>query len=137
MVYIVSFLMLGVNRAGEILKDIKAQSKGGDLRTIHDFVAGIADKISLKTIHPSQIKESMKKNCKNIVEKTWFKVVYRMMLKAKQLLKTCIDNVPSSNWGDIVSVLLSAYRNKVFFNQSVFGGNKANYEKIRKGIFNF
>jgi hypothetical protein len=54
------------------------------------------------------------------------------MMKAKQLLKTCINNVPSSNWEDVVTHLLMAYRNKVFFNQSIFGGNKANYEKIRK-----
>jgi hypothetical protein len=41
MVYLVSFLMMGINRSGEILKDLKSQTKGGDLRTIHYFIADI------------------------------------------------------------------------------------------------
>jgi hypothetical protein len=35
-------------------------------------------------------------------------------------------------------VLVSAYSNKIFFNQSIFGGSISQYEKIRKNaIFNF
>jgi len=137
MVYLVSFLMMGINRSGEILKDRKSQAKGGDLRTIHDFIASIAEKINLNTINPKQIKEKMRQNCKDISNKPWFSVIVRVMKKAKDLLKICQSSVTISNWAAMVSTLLSAYKNKIFFNQAVFGGNKLNYEKTRKETFCF
>jgi hypothetical protein len=42
MIYLISFLMLGINRSGEILKYLKSQTQGGDLRTLHYFIKNIA-----------------------------------------------------------------------------------------------
>jgi len=128
MVYLISFLMLGINRSGEILKDLKSQATGGDLRTIHDFIANVAEKIDLNTINNrKQIKQKMKQNCSHIATKPWFSVIVRVMRKVKDLLKISQNNVTVSDWSVMVTTLLSSYKNKIFFNQSVFGGNKANY----------
>jgi hypothetical protein len=64
--------------------------------------------------------------------------VYRVIKKVKQLLKTCLDSVPSTDWKTIIQILIHAYRNKLFFNQSIFGANKNMYEKLRSNtVFNF
>jgi hypothetical protein len=74
----------------------------------------------------------MKQNCKILSDKPWFNVIVRVMKKAKDLLKLCPSNRTTSNWPDILSTLITSYKSKIFFNQSIFGGNKRNYEKIRK-----
>jgi len=103
MVYLVSFLMLGINRSSEILKDLKSQAKGGDLRTIHDFVANIAEKIDLNTINNrNQMKQKIKQNCSHISNKPWFSVIVRVMMKAKELLKICENKIPVSDWSVMV-----------------------------------
>ena len=45
---------------------------------------------------------------------------------------------PSIDWKAVRQVLVAAYSNKIFFNQSVFGGSTNQYEKIRSNTtFNF
>jgi len=80
----------------------------------------------------------MTRNCSNISQKPWFKTIYRVILRVKNLLKTCQNNIISTNWKDVIDVISLTYRNKIFFNQSNFGGNKNTFEKTRDGfVFDF
>ena len=128
MIYIVSFIMIASNQAGAILKDIKNMfNGGGDIKIIHDFISSIADKIKIKIIESKHILIAMRKNCSNIIDKNWFKIIYRVMLRVKNLLKTCQTTVISTNWQDVISTLKRTYRNKIFFNQSLYGGPKTTF----------
>lgn len=62
-------------------------------------------------------------------EKPWFNILVKILIKTKQLLVASSNNLlaPSNKWNDILAILVSVYRNKLFFNQSVFGGNKKKY----------
>lgn len=66
----------------------------------------------------------MTKACTYIAEKPWFNVVCRIMIKAKQLFRTCSNFVPETDWNKIVKILVDSFGNRLFFNQSTFGGNK-------------
>ncbi len=59
-------------------------------------------------------------------------------MRVKQLFRNCNNSVPSTDWNEVVKALVTAYSNKVFFNQSLFGGNKNTFDKLRKNaLFNF
>lgn len=71
---------------------------------------------------------------------SWFNLLIRIMVKVRQLSKRNSNNLPApvSQWGDILNIFKNCYSNKVFFNQSLFGGNKKQYEKIHlKESFNY
>lgn len=59
--------MVASNASGTIMKDIKTQFKGGDIKVIHDFISSIANKINLRVTDHWQISNQMKINCKNII----------------------------------------------------------------------
>jgi hypothetical protein len=126
--------MMGMPIASGLLDYLKSQYKGSDLKVIHDFLISTGEKINLRSIKSDQIFVELKKNCPLIYRKPWCRILFRVFSKANQLLKKCINYVPSTNWSDIMNILLSCYRNKVFFNQSLFGGNKSLYEKYRKEV---
>jgi hypothetical protein len=125
---------MGMPIASGLLDYLKPLSKGSDLKVIHDFLIETGEKINLRYIESTQILVELKKNCPLIYGKPWCRILFRVLSKANQLLKKCINYVPSTNWNDIMNTLLSCYRNKVFFNQSLFGGNKSLYEKYRKEV---
>jgi len=58
------------------------------------------------------------------------------MAKCKQLMAASSSNLlaASSEWDKIVSIMAVTYKNKVFFNQSLFGGNNRLYEKITRNL---
>jgi hypothetical protein len=130
--------MVASNLSGEILKYIKTVHQGGDIKIIHDFIAKICQDISLHTLKENQILNTIKQNCPNVANKSWLMTIYRVIKKVKQLYSTCSNFVPSTDWKDITKILINAYRNKIFFNQSIFGANKNMFEKLRANTtFNF
>lgn len=106
MIYLVSFFMMGSVATADILTYLKGQYKGSDLKIIHDFLIDIAGKINLPFIEATQIMPELKKNCSLISQKPWIRILFRVFCKARQLLKSCSNYVPSINWGIIVEILL-------------------------------
>lgn len=55
------------------------------------------------------------------------------MKKTKELLKANKDNMaaPVNEWETILKIFLRSYSNSIFFNQSLFGGCKNLFEKLR------
>jgi hypothetical protein len=140
-IYLVSFFMMGMNLSGEILKFVKEASKvQGDLRAIHDFIARIMKEINISNVtNTASLADEMIKNCQYVAKRTWFKTIVRIIFKVIQITKLMpFSAPPSTDWEAVKRVLVSAYRNKIFFNQSIFGGSISQYEKISKNtIFNF
>lgn len=83
----------------------------------------------------------MKMKCSpELKSKGFFNVLIKIMVKAKQLLAANNSNVPAPNnkWDDIMKIFMADYKSRLFFNRSLFGGNKTKYEKIRGGVeFNY
>ena len=72
--------------------------------------------------------------------KAFFNILVKIMIKTKQLLTANSNNIPapSSQWDLIMTIFKASYQNRLFFNRSLFGGNKTKYEKIRGGVkFNY
>lgn len=135
MIYLVSFFMMGVNALKDIIGYLKVQKQAkSDIRAIHDFLIEVGARIDLPHIEANEIKSELRKNCPNIYSKSWGPLLSRVLGKACQLLKQCTNYVPNTNWNKIIEILLICYRNKIFFNQSLFGGNKNFYEKCRPGV---
>ena len=55
------------------------------------------------------------------------------MVKAKQLMSASSSTLVASGseWNKVLRIMTAAYQNKVFFNHSLFGGDKKLYEKVR------
>lgn len=124
--------MMGVNALKDIISSLKIQKQvKSDIRAIHDFLLEIGSKINLPHIDANEIKAELRKNCPNVYKKPWGPLLCRVLGKACQLLKHCTNYVPNTDWNKIIGILLLCYRNKIFFNQSIFGGNKNFYEKCR------
>jgi hypothetical protein len=90
--------MVAENLSSEILKSIKSIYQGGDIKIIHDFIAKIVEEIQLRTLNESQVMIKMEQNCPYIADKSWFKTVYRVIMKVKQLFRTCNNFVLNTNW---------------------------------------
>lgn len=71
----------------------------------------------------------MRVKCKSLTDKPWYNLLVRIMVKTKQLLRADGNNMsaPSNRWDDIVDIFTEVYKNKIFFNQSLFGGSKTNF----------
>lgn len=83
--------------------------------------------------------DEMVKSCPYIAQRSWFRTMVRIIFKIIDIKKHISNSVPPSvDWKAVQNVLISAYSNKLFFNQSVFGGSISQYEKIRNNtIFSF
>ena len=83
----------------------------------------------------------MKTRCSaDLKSKPFFNLLIKIMVNTKQLLTVSNSNVPapSNKWDDIMNIFLTDYKTRLFFNRSLFGGNKTKYEKIRGGVqFNY
>ena len=112
----------------------------GDLRAIHNFIAGIMKDIDVgKVTNVRNLSDEMVINCPYIAKRSWFRTIVRIVYKIIELKRKVSNSLPPSiDWTAVRKVLVSSYSNKIFFNQSVFGGNISQYEKIRNNtIFNF
>lgn len=71
----------------------------------------------------------MKIQHKSLMSHGWFNLLVKIMVKVCQLIKRNQNNVPApvSQWDDMLAIFRTCYSNKVFFNQSLFGGNKKQY----------
>ena len=140
--YLVSFLMFGSMVSGQFVNYCKLKyKKGGDLRVVHDFLLEIGEKINLVAVKENQIYYEMNQKCSyDLKGKPFFNLLVKIMVKTKQLLTANNNNVPapSSQWDLIMEIFKGAYKNRLFFNRSLFGGNKTKYEKIRSKVeFNY
>lgn len=133
--------MMGMNIAGDILKYAKEVHKvQGDIRAIHEVIAGIMKDINIKNVtNVRSLVDEMTRNCKYIINRSWFKTIVRIIHKIITIKKHLAISVPPSvDWAAVKKVLVSAYHIKIFFNQSIFGGSINQYEKVRQNtIFNF
>lgn len=56
----------------------------------------------------------------------WYNILVKIMKKTKELLVANKDNMaaPANQWDTILKIFIQCYSNKIFFNQSLFGGSK-------------
>jgi hypothetical protein len=131
MAYLVAFQMFGTVAASTIIKYLKGQQfKGGDLKVIHDFLVDIGSRINIVAIPEKQIAAEMNAKCSTSVKaQPFFRLLIKIMAKTRQLLVANNNNIPApgNRWDDILTIFMAAYKNKTYFNQSLFGGNKFYY----------
>jgi len=92
MIYIISFQMYGIVVSEAMINYCKKLYKGGDIKVVHDFLIDIGNRINLITINPLQIAHELKNQCRSLIEKPWFRILTKIMIKAKDLLKTSSTN---------------------------------------------
>ena len=127
MAYLVAFQMFGVVAMDSIIKFCKLQYKsGGDLRAVHDFLIFVGSKIDISNIKESEVYDQMKIQHNALTSHGWFNLIVKIMTRVSQLIKRNTNNIPApvSQWDDILNIFKICYSNKIFFNQSLFGGNK-------------
>ena len=96
MIYIISFQMYGLIVSEGMIDYCKKLYKGGDIKVVHDFLIEIGNKIDIITINPLQIGHQLKNQCKSLIQKPWFNILIKIMMKAKDLLKTSSTNLVAS-----------------------------------------
>mgnify|MGYP000666357745 CR=1 FL=1 len=132
MAYLVAFQMYGTVVAGKFVDYCKKnQFKGGDIQIIHDFLVSVGNTINLVAIHDvRQVRQEMMMKCNQTLKgQPWFNLLIKIMKQTKQILVSCNNNVPApaSRWDTILNIFMTSYKNKIFFNQSLFGGKKKNF----------
>lgn len=68
----------------------------------------------------------------HLKEKSWFHILIKIMSCSKQLLQNSSNYISasSSRWNEILNILISIYRHKLFYNYNQFGGRNGCYGRL-------
>ena len=114
-----------------------SKSKLGQIEKIHDFLIDIGKKIDIKNLDAKNVYSALMMHCKHLASQKWFNILVKIMKKTNELL-IYLDGRLNPDFNVVLNIMIKSYRNKIFINQSIFGGNKKIYEKVTSSkTFNF
>jgi len=120
--------MMGTNIFPILLKEIPPANRSaeGDIETIGKFILEVADIMQLRTLPHEDIMKTLF-GMREFRGKKWVPTIGRIMRQMKKFITVTPNTHASYDWSLATNCLKEVFRNCLYFNKSLVGGNRNYY----------